>query len=218
MKTSKTARRVSEGLSPAQIVNAALDMIRRDGADQFSMRQLAKELGVTPMAVYHYFGNKEALLEQVADAVLALIPRPTPSGKDWRGELRASSIEGFRLLSQYPGLSGYIVQRPPGAQSDELTRYGTAILVAAGFEPAASTLAVVTLQAYMFGMIAVQAQLELRLRNASSHTSTGPSRHAPVDVTSWAEYGVDALLTGLAEKLSAPSAGKGRATRVKPRR
>jgi AcrR family transcriptional regulator len=196
LKTRKSGQRAPEGLSDQQIVVAALDLIQREGADQLSMRQLAKELGVTPMAIYYYFGNKDALFERLADAVLARLPRPVPSGRKWQEELLASSVEGFRLLSQYPGLSAYIIKRPPGQQSEALAQYGTSILVAAGFERNASALAITALQAFMFGMIAVQAQLELRAQEANPLEGLDPK-----NVKHLLEFGVDALLRGLESKL-----------------
>jgi AcrR family transcriptional regulator len=40
-----------DALSDEHIVTTALQLIRRDGAERLSMRKLAKELGVTPMAI-----------------------------------------------------------------------------------------------------------------------------------------------------------------------
>lgn len=35
------------------------------------MRRVAKEVGITPMAIYHHFANREALLQSVVDAEFA---------------------------------------------------------------------------------------------------------------------------------------------------
>lgn len=203
LKSNKTVRRPPDGLSEAQIVSVALSLIKRDGADRFSMRQLARSLRVTPMAVYHYFGNKDALFERIGDTVLSRVPRPAPSGRQWRDELRAYALAGFRLLSEYPGLSAQIIKRPPGRQSEELAVYGISILVAAGFEHAASALAITTFHAYMFGMIGLQAQLELRARRDKRRPGLNAPYLDTINVTKFAEFGVDALLSGLELKLAA---------------
>ena len=52
-----TTTKRTDPLSRAEIARAALAMVDRDGVDQFSMRRLAEELGVTAMAVYHHFEN-----------------------------------------------------------------------------------------------------------------------------------------------------------------
>jgi AcrR family transcriptional regulator len=209
LKTSKAARRPPEGLSEQQIVQVALTLIKRDGADQFSMRQLAKSLRVTPMAVYYYFSNKDALFERIGDTVLARVPRPAPSGRLWRDELRAYALAGFRLLSEYPGLSAQVLKRPPGRQSEELAVYGISILVAAGFELAVSALAITTFHAYMFGMIGLQAQLELRARRDKRRPGLNAPYLDTIDVTKFSEFGVDALLSGLELKLAAKRKGGG---------
>lgn len=43
------------------ILNAALDIIVRDGFSRLSMRKLAAKLGITATALYNYFQNKEEL-------------------------------------------------------------------------------------------------------------------------------------------------------------
>jgi AcrR family transcriptional regulator len=65
--SSATKRTVP--LTRAEIAQAALEMVDRDGVDRFSMRRLADSLGVTTMAVYHHFENKAEILQGAADQV-----------------------------------------------------------------------------------------------------------------------------------------------------
>lgn len=58
-------------LSEAEIVEAALRVVRADGVDKLSMRLLSRELGVSPMAPYYYVADKRELLDLVATAALA---------------------------------------------------------------------------------------------------------------------------------------------------
>ncbi len=46
----------------------ALRLLERDGPEAVTMRQVAKSVGITPMAIYHHFPNREALLKTVTDA------------------------------------------------------------------------------------------------------------------------------------------------------
>lgn len=48
------------------LVAEALDRVRRDGADQVSLRAVAQAVGVSPSAAYHHFPDKDALLHEVA--------------------------------------------------------------------------------------------------------------------------------------------------------
>lgn len=65
-----------------QIVATALEMIVTDGESAVAMRPLAARLGVTPMALYRYFPDRDALLlalvERVSDEISIPDREPTP--------------------------------------------------------------------------------------------------------------------------------------------
>ncbi len=66
-------------LSPEQIVAAAIDILHEGGLDAVSMRSVAGRLGVTPPPVYARIGNKDALLDAIAEHFLAdLAPGAEP--------------------------------------------------------------------------------------------------------------------------------------------
>jgi len=46
-----------------RIADAALAILEREGAQAVSMRRVAQDVGVTPMAIYHHYENREALLQ-----------------------------------------------------------------------------------------------------------------------------------------------------------
>src|ERR1700729_255933 len=49
------------------VVDAALQVADTEGLEAVTIRRLAQELSVTPMALYWHFKDKEALLGAVAD-------------------------------------------------------------------------------------------------------------------------------------------------------
>jgi TetR/AcrR family tetracycline transcriptional repressor len=61
----------AEPLARERIVAAAMKIIDAAGLDALSMRRLGTELGVNPMAAYHYVPNKAALYDLVLEAVMA---------------------------------------------------------------------------------------------------------------------------------------------------
>ena len=63
-------------LSRQQVVDTAVDLLRRYGLGDLSMRRLARELGVAPGALYWHVTNKQELLVEVADVLLAEVPEP----------------------------------------------------------------------------------------------------------------------------------------------
>ena len=54
-----------------RILTAARKLLNRDGADAVTMRQVAKVVGITPMALYRHFTDREGLLNALADAGFA---------------------------------------------------------------------------------------------------------------------------------------------------
>ena len=67
---------------PSAALAAAMEIIDRDGADALSMRRLARALARDPMILYRHAPNKAALLDGVAETVLALLTRAGFSGPD----------------------------------------------------------------------------------------------------------------------------------------
>src|SRR5215469_2828399 len=50
-----------------RIYECALRILEAEGPQAVSMRRVAGETGITAMAIYHHFANREALLRQVVD-------------------------------------------------------------------------------------------------------------------------------------------------------
>jgi AcrR family transcriptional regulator len=50
-----------------RIANVALAILEQDGPEAVSMRRVAHAVGITPMAIYHHFPNREALLNTITD-------------------------------------------------------------------------------------------------------------------------------------------------------
>ena len=62
MKDATTAERIAE---------EALKILEEEGEDAVSMRRVAQAVGITPMAIYHHFPNREALLNFITDREFA---------------------------------------------------------------------------------------------------------------------------------------------------
>ena len=70
-------------LDADQIVAAAVEIMREGGLDAISMRSVATRLGVTPPPVYSRIGNKDALIDAVADHVLDDLAPVLESDEAW---------------------------------------------------------------------------------------------------------------------------------------
>src|ERR1700691_3207525 len=84
-------------LTRDMVLAAALEIIDRDGADALSMRRLAAALDRDPMILYRHARNKAALLDGVAEVVLAQL-KVDPTDPDWAGQLRTVARE-YRQLT-----------------------------------------------------------------------------------------------------------------------
>ena len=63
-------------LSRDAVLDAAERLAAAGGADALTMRVLARELGVSPMALYRHVTDKDALLVAIMDRQVASLPRP----------------------------------------------------------------------------------------------------------------------------------------------
>jgi AcrR family transcriptional regulator len=89
-------------LTRERVVEAALELIDRDGVDGFSMRRLGQELGVEAMALYSYVRSKDELLDAVGELLVAGLDRPPVERTDWRGRIRAVVEAWSALQLEHP--------------------------------------------------------------------------------------------------------------------
>jgi hypothetical protein len=71
------------------------------GLAAVSMRKLADQLGAGAMSLYHYFPNKDALLDEMVDAIFARIEAPS-TDEDWKTALRKRAISTRAALTRHP--------------------------------------------------------------------------------------------------------------------
>ncbi|MGH9019910.1 MAG: TetR/AcrR family transcriptional regulator C-terminal domain-containing protein [Acidimicrobiales bacterium] len=77
-------------LSREQIVDEALALADRLGLEELTLRKLAVQLGVTPMALYWHLRDKDALLDALGERLFASIELPAPVD-DWFKDLTGVS-------------------------------------------------------------------------------------------------------------------------------
>lgn len=94
---------LSGRLSRAQVVDAAIALADREGLAAVSMRQLAGDLGVVPMALYKHVSDKHDLLAAMIDRVVADYPRPV-SRQPWREAVRTRVLGARDALLAHPWL------------------------------------------------------------------------------------------------------------------
>jgi AcrR family transcriptional regulator len=100
-------------LSSARVLQAAVALADEAGLDAFSMRGLAQELGVVPMALYKHVANKEDLLDGMVDLVFSEIELPYED-LDWRSAMRRRAISTREALQRHSWAIGMMEARNPG--------------------------------------------------------------------------------------------------------
>jgi AcrR family transcriptional regulator len=133
------------------VLRAAIALADERGAEELTMRKLAKQLGVEAMSLYNHVASKDDLLDGVIDLVFAEIDVPSPGG-DWKAELRKRALSTRAVLARHPWAIGEMEGR---------TSHGTAnlrihdavlgCLRAAGFSVEMSVHAYSVQDAYIYG-------------------------------------------------------------------
>jgi AcrR family transcriptional regulator len=70
-------------LDAETIVTAAVEIFQESGLDAVTMRSVSSRLGVSPIPVYSRIGNKQALIDAIADRLLADPAPPSDDGELW---------------------------------------------------------------------------------------------------------------------------------------
>jgi AcrR family transcriptional regulator len=97
-------------LSRERILTAAATLADRDGVESLSMRTIARELGVVPMALYKHVANKDDLLDGMVDVVVGEIDPPLEDA-DWKTAVRERVLSARRALLRHPWASRVIESR-----------------------------------------------------------------------------------------------------------
>jgi TetR/AcrR family tetracycline transcriptional repressor len=143
-------------LSRDAVTLAAVALADTEGLDALTIRRLATDLGVTPMALYWHFKDKDALFDGIAEAVLAEVRLPEGAGdpESWDAQLRTLLDALLDALAAHPAVAdlvkGRFLQNEPGRQ---ITERVLALLRTGGFSAEqASQLAVYALL-FMVGLV-----------------------------------------------------------------
>ena len=91
-------------LNRERIIAAAKQVSERDGADRLTIRNLASELDVSPMAVYRHFGSKSEILGQLVDAFIADAGVIAHDEPEWQAWMLETARRMHRALASRPEL------------------------------------------------------------------------------------------------------------------
>src|SRR3954469_2409429 len=214
-------RTTKERLSRETVTGRALAMADADGIEALTIRRLATDLGVTPMALYWHFEDKERLLDGVAELVLSQVTLPADDeSRPWDERLREVLDQLLAVLAAHPSVTDVvktrILQSEPGL---ELTERVLGLLRGAGFSAERSAQQAIYALLFIVGLVtgepgAMPCQEDDEARDArlrgkwASLQALSPKKYPHVleaalpltscdDSQEWRAAGLDLLLCGL---------------------
>ena len=187
-------------LHKADVVDAATGLLDSYGIADLTMRRLARELDVSPGALYWHFPNKQALLGAVADRILQACGRPAPAG--WRERVtEIGALLRDALLSHTDGaelVSASFAAGQSAAMADIVARLADAA-TEAGVASGQADLAARTVVYYVLGFTAdEQSRLQW---DAAGALASGQSVFT-TDPTGRFAFGLALLVDGIACRAS----------------
>jgi AcrR family transcriptional regulator len=157
-------------LSGARVLRAAVALADTAGLDGFSMRGLAQELGVVPMALYKHVANKDQLLDGMVDIVFSEIELP-PGELDWRSAMRLRAISARDALRRHGWAIGMMESRHPGPANLRNHNAVMGCLREAGFPFAMAVHAYSVQDAYIYGFALQEKDLALETADSAGEAA-----------------------------------------------
>lgn len=124
-------------LTKSAVVGRALQIADSSGLDSLTIRKLAQELGVTPMALYWHFRSKDELLAGLAERVWGEIDVDIVPGVPWPQQLRGMLESLVRVLRAHPAAPQLLLEdeSKQNAAALRATENALEVLRGAGFDP-----------------------------------------------------------------------------------
>jgi TetR/AcrR family tetracycline transcriptional repressor len=207
-------------LSRGAIVDRALIIADADGIGAITIRRIATDFGVTPMALYWHVKNKDELLDAMGDRYFDTLD-PRPAGGDWVAQLHAMVAALVASLRRHPGSAHLAAHRVMYCDAGrDLAEHALGLLRTEGFSVTqAADIARHALQTAVM-LVTNEAGAELsdagEMRTALLETKRNALKALPTDrypflveaadamtdcenADEYYEFGVDLFVTGVRE-------------------
>jgi len=215
-------RRARRGAGPQldreRIVARALEVVDAEGIDALSLRRLAEDLGVTPMALYWHVADKAELLELVGHRILEEVVIPGREGA-WTDQLRDIHRAMFTSFLRHRNAAEVLAGRarfgPDGLAVFERI---LAILLDAGFTPEAAFDAYQSLYLFTLGFLTTSTRTPEFIaaqRQGAAYMLTLPADRFPSirvvtpviggrPLEEQLDLGLEVVIAGIAARLAPP--------------
>jgi TetR/AcrR family tetracycline transcriptional repressor len=121
-------------LSRDALAAGALALADREGIDAVTIRRLAADHSVTPMALYWHFKDKDAVLDGIAERIFADVVLPNETDAAWDAQLRAVLDAVLAAVRPHPLAADLLAPRVMASEAGlVLSERAIALLRAGGF-------------------------------------------------------------------------------------
>jgi len=152
------------------VLQAAVALADEAGLEAFSMRGLAQDLGVVPMALYKHVANKEELLDGMVDIVFSEIELPSRK-LDWCSAMRHRAISTREALQRHNWAIGMMESRQPGPANLRNHNAVMGCLREAGFSFEMAVHAYSVQDAYIYGFALQEKDLGLETPDSAGEAA-----------------------------------------------
>jgi AcrR family transcriptional regulator len=123
-------------LSREAVVDGGMALVDAEGLDALTIRRLAQDLGVTPMALYWHFKNKDELLAGLADRLWSFVDSDVDPDQSWQDQLRVLMGSLVEALRAHPWVTPLCMMGVEKAENGFRTvEASLAVLARGGFTP-----------------------------------------------------------------------------------
>jgi len=137
-------------LSVGLIADTAIELI--DSGEPFSMRRLAKRLGVSPPALYNHVESKDALVELIRASIAAAHPLPPEGPGIWIDRVAAIARAQRAAYSAHPHVVPLLIGVPIAEPTVlEIYRALATALASAGFSDAEVSVLLEVIDSFAIG-------------------------------------------------------------------
>jgi len=118
------------------VADRALAIADKSGLDALTIRKLATELGVTPMALYWHFRGKDELLEGLAERLWDELDLTVDRSAPWTEQIRVLFESLLKVLRAHPAAPEVLAHARKQSDSGlKATELALDVLRTAGFSP-----------------------------------------------------------------------------------
>lgn len=208
-----------EPITSTRIVDAALEIMARDGFEAVTMRSIAHRLGTGPASLYAHLDGKRELYSLIVDRLTAEIVIPEPDPAHWQDQLAKVGEDLRAAMHRLTGVAQVVIGHVPvGTQAMVTSERLLAILSSGGVPPRVAAWTCDLLPLYVAAVAFEESArradratvVEVRRRLAQHPVGAFPqlAAHA-VELTSGTAderfaFGLRVLIAGIAAVSAAP--------------